>query len=144
MNGFFSDWFKGLEQGLENMTCEECSHLFSACAKRCSQDALKYLYRDLFSECEGDLDRFFERVNERKNVDGKVLEPGKVYELIFTSCDCPIHTEGGINSPRLCACSKESMICVFKDLVPDREFTLEQTATILGGGDACCYTITFK
>ena len=143
MNTFFTDWFKGLGQGLDNMSCEECARLFAPCAKRCSQDALKYLYRDLMNECEGDLDRFFERVNERKNVDGRVMEPGRVYELIFTSCDCPIHTEAKIDSPKLCACSKESMICVFKDLVPDRNFTLEQTSTILGGSDACRYKITF-
>ncbi len=144
LNGFFADWFTALEEGLDKLSTEECSRLFSGCARRCSKDALKYLYRGLFDECEGDLDKFFTRVHERKNVDGKVIEPGKVYELIFTSCDCPLRTDARITSPRLCACSKESMICVFKDLVPNRKFELEQMTTILGGSDKCSYRITFE
>ena len=34
-------------------------------------------------------------------------------------------------------------ICVFKDLVPDREFELEQTSTILAGAEVCRHIITF-
>ena len=76
-------------------------------------------------------------------MDGKVIEPGRVYELIFRKCECPVHTDAKINTPRLCTCSKESMICVFRDLVPDREFSLEQISTILAGADVCRNRITF-
>ena len=76
-------------------------------------------------------------------MDGKVIESGRVYELIFKKCECPVHTDAKINSSRLCTCSKESMICVFKALVPDREFSLEQVSTILAGADVCRYRITF-
>ena len=87
---FFDNWFNGFNDGLEKMSTEECSRLFSKCAYKCACDALKYLYRDLFVECEGNLDNFFSRVEEKKNVRGRIIESGKIYELIFTSCDCPI------------------------------------------------------
>ena len=89
------------------------------------------------------LDKFFERVEEKKNVRGRVVESGKIYELIFTSCDCPIHTEAGIESNRLCECSRQSMICVFKELVPERRFHIECIKSILSGDEVCCHKIIF-
>ncbi|MBQ1735158.1 MAG: hypothetical protein II038_09780 [Lachnospiraceae bacterium] len=143
-NKFFSEWFRSLNTGLDNMSTEECSRLFSACARRCSCDALKYLYRDLFNECKGDLDEFFNRVGEKKNVKGRVIESGKLYELVFTSCDCPLHTEFDVTSNRLCECSRQSMICVFRELIPDKEFDIECKGSILSGNKECCHRIILK
>ena len=136
---FFDYWFDGFNEGLDKLSNEECSRLFSQCA--C--DALKYLYRDLFVDCDRDLDKFFSRVEEKKNVRGRVVESGKVYELIFTSCDCPIHTEAGIDSNRLCECSRQSMICVFKELISERRFHIECIKSILSGDEVCCHRIIF-
>ena len=141
---FFKDWFNAFDAGLNKMDTGECSRLFADSAERCSRDALKYLYRDLFEECGKDLDAFFERVEKNKNVKGRVIESGRVYELIFSSCDCPLHTEANIRSNRLCECSRQSMICVFKDLVPDRSFTIECAGSILSGSDICCHRIVFE
>ncbi|MBO4846354.1 MAG: hypothetical protein J5525_08600 [Lachnospiraceae bacterium] len=143
LNEFFTGWFASLEEGLDKLDADECSVLFGSCASRCAKDAVKYLYRDLFDECKGDLDLFFSKLDEKNGIDGKVIESGKVYELIFYSCECPLKTEAGISSPRLCECSKVSMICVFKELVGDREFSIEQIETILNGSNACHYRITF-
>ena len=140
---FFNKWFKGLNDGLEKMDTEECSRLFSKCAQQCACDALKYFYRDLFSECNGNLDKFFLQVNEQKELAGKVIEPGKVYELIFTKCGCPLYTEAEIKSSKLCECSRQSMIYVFQTLVPDRKFKIESIETILSGKSRCCYRIIF-
>ncbi len=140
---FFDKWFEGFGEGLDKMSNEECSRLFSKCAYNCSRDALKNLYRDLFEECEKDLDRFFVRLEEKKNVKGRVVESGKIYELIFTNCDCPIHTEAGIETNSLCECSRQSMICVFRELVPERRFHIECVKSILSGDEICCHRIIF-
>ena len=141
---FFKGWFGELNNGLDNISFEECSRLFAGCAERCAGDALKYLYADLFKECGGDLDQFFQRVGEKKNVKGRIIESGSVYELVFTSCDCPLHTEMNIQSKRLCECSRQSMMCVFKTLVPDRQFTIETKTSILSGDSECCHRIRFE
>ena len=140
---FFEKWFYGFNEGLNQLKQEECSRLFYKCAQQCSCDALKYLYRDLFDECNGDLDNFFLRVNEKKDIEGRVIESGKVYELIFTKCGCPLHTQAHIKSNSLCECSRQSMICVFKNLVPQRSFKIECTKSILSGNDNCCHRILF-
>ena len=144
LNEFFTGWFGTLEKGLEKLDEQACACLFSECAKSCSWYVVNYIYRKLFDECEGDLDRFFTRLHEIDNVDGRVIETGRVYELIFKKCECPVHTEAKVKSPRLCICSKESMVCVFRDLVPDREFELEQISTILAGAEMCRHRITFS
>ena len=141
---FFTKWFDSLNNGLEKMNVEECSRLFTGCAETCSRDALKYLYRDLFNECNGNLDKFFTKVGEKKNVEGRVIESGKTYELVFTSCDCPLHTDMDVTSTRLCECSRQSMIYVFKNLVPERNFKIECMSSILSGSEKCCHRITFE
>ena len=140
---FFDGWFATLGKGLDQLDVNACQRLFSECAKTCAGYVVSNMYREIYDECEGDLDRFFSHIQRIDNVEGNVIEPGKVYELIFRKCECPVHTEAKISSPRLCACSKESMICVFKTLVPDRKFRLEQTSTILGGSNVCRHIITF-
>jgi hypothetical protein len=141
---FFNKWFGALNNGLEKMSIDECSRLFAGCAETCSRDALKYLYRDLFDSCDGNLDMFFTKVGEKKNVEGRVVESGRVYELSFTNCDCPLHTDVNVNSTRLCECSRQSMICVFRNLVPDRDFRIECISSILSGDDKCCHRIVFE
>ena len=141
---FFNGWFTELNNGLDKMSIEECSRLFVGCAERCAGDALKYLYADLFKECGGNLDLFFQRVGEKKNVEGRIIESGKIYELVFTSCDCPLHTEMKIQSNRLCECSRQSMICVFRSLVPDREFSIVTKTSILSRDKECCHRIVFQ
>ena len=144
LDEFFEGWFNTLEKGLEKLDVNECSCLFSECAKTCSEFVVSGLYRPLFEECEGDLDKFFNNTHKIDNVDSRILEQGKKYELIFKKCECPVHTDAKISSPRLCVCSKESMICVFKALVPERKFELEQISTILDGSDVCKHVITFN
>ncbi len=43
----------------------EC--LFSECAKICSEFVVSGLYRPLFEECEGDLDKFFNNIHKIDN-----------------------------------------------------------------------------
>ena len=142
IGGFFTDWFRALDRGLDGLEPEHCSRLFAGCAKRCSEDVVKYLYRRIFDESEGDLDRFFGRLNEIENVEGRIVEPGKVYDLILRKCECPVHTDAGITSAHLCECSKESITWVFRALIPDRQFRVEQLSTILGGSEVCRFRLS--
>ena len=141
---FFENWFTCLNDGLEKMSGEECSRLFSECAKFCSHDALINLYLTLFNECGKNFDKFFPRLSEKKDLDGKVIEPGKVYELTFTKCGCPLHSQMNVNSERLCECSTQSMICVFNSLAPEKEIKIERIESILAGGEKCIHRITIE
>ena len=141
MDPFFKNWFCALDKGLDKMSEQECSRLFSECAYQCAKDALKYLYRDLFDACEGNLDEIFSRLREIDGVDGGVVEHGKTYEIIFKSCNCDLHTEANINSVRLCECSRQSILWILKALTPDRVFSVERIESILNGAQSCRFRI---
>ena len=143
-DGFFCGWFRELSGGLDCMSEEECSRLFSCCAARCAADALKHLYREPFECCGGDLDLFFSSLHGIDGVDGTVIEQGRVYELIFEQCSCDLHTRAHIDSPRLCECSRQSIILELKALMPDEEFGVTEVSTVLGGGNKCRFRIERK
>lgn len=144
MDPFFSRWFSALDESLRNMSEEECGRLFAGCAADCAKDALKDLYADLFRECGGDPDIFFSRLHELDDVDGRVVESGKAFELIFTKCGCPLHTEAHLTSPGLCECSRQSILCELKELMPDRQFEVVRMESILAFGQRCRFRITEK
>lgn len=144
MDEFFKNWFNGFNEGLVRMTEDECSRLFFSCAKQCAKDALKYLYRDLFHECNGNLDLFFNRLHEVNGVDGEVIETGKVYDIIFLECSCDLHTKANVNSCRLCECSRQSIICEMRELVPTKEYKVEKVESVLSGDQRCRFRISEK
>ena len=100
-NEFFTGWFSMLEKGLEKLNEQECACLFSECGKTCSWYVVNYVYRKLFDECEGNLDRFFSRIHEIESVDGKVVFPGqKVEYQLTTTPKLPGQLAGGEAQPR--------------------------------------------
>ena len=144
MNHFFENWFHSLDKGLEKLSPQECRCLFSECAAQCGKDALKYLYQNLFEDCNGNLDVFFSRLKEIKGVNGRVFESGCSYEILFESCNCDLHTEANMNSARLCECSRQSLLWVMEQLVPDRSLSIEKIETILGGAKQCRFSIRLQ
>lgn len=142
MDSFFTNWFRAFDKGLNRMSEQECSRLFSECASQCAKDAIKHLYGDLFAACEGNLDAFFRRLNEVDGVDGGVIEEGGVYEIIFESCSCDLHTQAQMDSSKLCECSRQSILHELKELVPDRTFCVEKLESILDGAPKCRFLIT--
>ena len=141
MNPFFESWFQGFDKGLEQLSTQECARLFSECAAQCGKDALKCLYQDLFNGCEGNMDEFFSSLGELNGVDGRVIENGSVYEIIFKSCGCDLHTKAKVNSSRLCECSRQSILWILRTLVPDRAFSVERMESILQGDQVCRFRI---
>lgn len=139
---FFEQWFEGFGQGLCALTDAERARLFRPCAERCARDALKYLYQDLFNDCGGDLDAFFSRLNEVRQVDGRVVERGRVYEIDFLQCTCDLHTRAGVNTDALCECSRQSLLCELETLLPGQTFDVARVSSILRGDARCVFRIT--
>mgnify|MGYP003321906006 CR=1 FL=1 len=144
MDDFFAGWFVEFSKGLNKLNDGECGRLFADCGKTCAGFAVKYLYKDLFEKCGRDLDNFFSRLDEVKDVGGAVVETGKVYDIIFKTCGCPLHAQANVSSGKLCECSRQSMICVFETLVPGRKFNIQKMESILGGNNLCKLRISFE
>ena len=142
MDPFLKSWFVGFDKGLELLDAEDCACLFSECAAQCGSDALKNLYHDLFVNCNRKLDEFFSRLNEISGVGGRVIEKGRIYEIIFKSCGCDLHTEANVQSSRLCECSRQSVLWIMNSLAPDKAFSVERIESILQGNQICRFRIS--
>lgn len=137
-------WFEGFERGLENMSQQERETLFCECGKNCVKRWLLNFYKDLYSKVNGDMDLFFNELNNIEGVKTEIIESGMKYNLIFEKCVCGMHNEGYINSPHLCECSRQSVLYVMNSLSPNKKFDDELCYTILRGGKECKHSITMR
>ena len=135
-------WFAGFEAGLETLPQEERGNLLHACAENCLQRGMLAFYRGICKDRDGDIDQFFQALGELEGLDTEIIVPQKEFWLIFHQCTCALHTQGYINSSLLCDCSRQSVLCILKELLPQRRFSVEPEGTILGGAPSCRFHIT--
>ena len=74
-------WFQGFEQGVAALGTSQQEALFHECGKNCVQQGTLEFYQSLYRTAEGNLDRFFEAVNDTPGLRGEVMEPDTVYLL---------------------------------------------------------------
>ena len=134
-------WFSGFEKGVAAMEPQQREAFFYECGKNCVKQGTLDFYRELYDSAAGNLDIFFQKVNEVPGLRAKVLAPGHQYEFCFADCSCMLHTQGYVNTPQLCECSRQSVRFVLETLWPDKNFSVELTASILRGGDMCRLTV---
>ena len=121
---YLKSWFRGFEQGIADLQPQQREALFRACAVNCVHGGPFGLYCSLFEAAEGDLDRFFVKIDELDGVRGEIVCAGREYNLCFE------------------ACSRQSVLYVMSELWPDRKFGVEVRASILRGADECVLNIT--
>lgn len=134
-------WFKGFEEGMLFLEQNQREVVFCECAKNCVNSGVLSLYQNLYNEVDGDINTFFEKLNDVDGVITQILEVGKKYNLYFEKCTCKLHTEGYVNSPILCECSRQSVIYVMNSLWNNQEIDVEICSTILRGQENCKFSI---
>ena len=95
------------------------------------------VYKDLFEQGAGDLDRFFAIADEQTGVRCETVEKDAVYNLYFLECTCELHKRGYVSTPLLCECSRQSIIYVLQSLWKDRTFQVTICESILRGSQHC-------
>lgn len=117
-----SNWFKGFEDGIAKLSEEQRETFFRECGRNCVQCGTLQVYKDLFEQAAGDLDRFFAIADEQTGVRCETVEKDAVYNLYFLECTCELHKRGYVSTPLLCECSRQSIIYVLQSLWKDRTF----------------------
>lgn len=141
---FFCQWFKGFESGLEEMDADSRSRLLKHCAHRCADTGVLQSHLALRQEVCGDRDAFYSRLSETGRVRGEIVIPNREYIICFPECACDIHTAGGVNTPGLCECSRQSILYVAECVWPGERLRVEQLETILSGSRQCRFRLTFE
>lgn len=132
-----SSWFKGFEDGIAKLSEEQRETFFRECGRNCVQCGTLQVYKDLYEQAAGDLDRFFAIADEQPGVRCETVEKDAVYNLYFLECTCELHKRGYVSTPLLCECSRQSIIYVLQSLWKDRTFQVTICESILRGSQHC-------
>ena len=77
-----SNWFKGFEKGIAQLSPEQLAAFFSECGKNCVNSGTLSIYRKLYKDANGNMDVFFQLANELPRVKGEVAEKGMYLPLM--------------------------------------------------------------
>ena len=91
-------------------------------AIECVRDLVLPLHKQIYAKYNGDFDKIYSEGYNSKSYQGKVIEPGKVYELSYSECSCPKVKCGLRSNPDQCECSRQSILYILSQLEPDSQF----------------------
>ena len=108
----------------------------------CVKDTVLPMHKQIYAQYDGDFDRIYSEAYNSRSYTGKVIVPGKVYELSYLECSCPKVKCGIRSCPEQCECSRQSILYILSQLEPEGNFEVQIVNTILRGGDRCTFRIT--
>ena len=111
-------------------------------AIECVKDHVLQIHKQIYAKYNGDFDRIYTEGYNNKSYTGRVIEPGKIYELSYLECTCPKVKCRLRNHPQQCECSRQSILYILSQLEPDSQFDVRIENTILRGSDRCTFRIT--
>ena len=111
-------------------------------AIECVKNHVLQIHKQIYAKYKGDFDRIYTEGYNSKSYTGRVIEPGKIYELSYLECTCPKVKCGLRNNPQQCECSRQSILYILSQLEPDSQFEVQIENTILRGSDRCTFRIT--
>ena len=111
-------------------------------AIECVKDHVLPIHKQIYAKYDGDFDRIYSEGYNSRSYQGRVIEPGKVYELSYLECSCPKVKSGLRSDPEQCECSRQSILYILSQLEPDSRFDVRIENTILRGSDRCTFRIT--
>ena len=75
-------------------------------AIECIKGNVLQMHKQIYTEYKGDFDRIYTKAYNNSSYRGKVIEPGKEYELSYLECSCPKVKSGLRSNPEQCECSR--------------------------------------
>ena len=113
-------------------------------AIECVKGNVLQMHKEIYAKYNGDFDRIYTEAYNNTSYLGRVIEPGKEYELSYLECTCPKVKSGLRSNPEQCECSRQSILFILSQLEPESQFDVRIENTILRGGDRCTFRITRK
>jgi GNAT superfamily N-acetyltransferase len=111
-------------------------------AINCVKNTILPEQRKQFEECNYCLDEQYKRYGNTEGLFAKTVEVGHVYEIGFPVCVCQDVAKGKANNVSHCECSRQSILYVLENLLPDKNISVEIIETVLGGAEKCRFKVT--
>lgn len=113
-------------------------------AINCVKDTVLPIQMQQFQECGGSLDAQYEKYGDTDVFFGKIIEPGRVYEIGYPRCVCPDVLNGSVTDAAHCECSRQSVLYILENLLPEKKIQVEILETVLSGGERCRFRVTVE
>ena len=136
---FNKEFYQALEKSIAMLPQPVREELYRPCAEGCVKRYVLSEQQRQFDECGKDLDAQYEKYGRSPYFFADIIEKGHVYEIGYPTeqCVCPMVASGMAASAVHCECSRQSMLCVLKTLLPDKKITVEMLHSVLTGGKEC-------
>ena len=135
-------FYRILEETIGKLPADVREKLYRPSAVNCVKDVVLTELRRQFEECGCDLDRQYAKYNRSEYFFADIVEPGRVYEIGYPRCLCPQVEAGFVNAPTHCECSRQSILYVYGELIPDKTVRVETLRTVLAGDSECRFRVT--
>ena len=137
-------FYRILEETIGKLPADVREKLYRPSAVNCVKDVVLTELRRQFEECGCDLDRQYVKYNRSEYFFADIVEPGRVYEIGYPRCLCPQVEAGFVNAPTHCECSRQSILYVYGELIPDKTVRVETLRTVLAGDSECRFRVTVE
>ena len=137
-------FYRILEEGIAKLPADVRGALYRPCAVDCVKDVVLTELRRQFEECGCDLDRQYTKYGRSEYFFADVIEPGRVYEVGYPRCLCPQVDAGFVVAPTHCECSRQSILFVYEELIPDKTVRVETLGTVLEGASECRFRVVIE
>ncbi len=112
-------------------------------AMNCVKDTVLPELMKWFQDSGCDMDKYCEKYGETEFSFAKIIEPGHVYEMGYPRCLCPEALETKPEAG-FCECSRQSMIYVLENMMPEKQIEVETIETVLSGASTCRFKVVIK
>ena len=112
-------------------------------AINCVKDTVLPVYMQWFQECNFNLDTFCQKYGDTEFFFAKEIEKGHIYEMGYPKCVCSEALEGG-KEAAFCECSRQSMLYILKNMMPQKHIEVEIIETGVSGAEKCRFKVTFE
>lgn len=111
-------------------------------AINCLKNTALPVLRAQFEECGCDLDAQYTKYGNTEFFFAEIVEGGHVYELGYQQCFCEEVLRGQVSDVAHCECSRQGILYVMQELVPNKSVTVTTIETVLGGAKKCRFRVT--
>ena len=110
----------------------------------CVKNTVLPIQEKQFKECGCSLDEQYKKYGDTEHFFGKVIETGHIYEVGYPKCVCPEVLAGKVNDKAHCECSRQSVLYILQQLLPDKMIAVKTIETVLAGAEKCRFRVTIE
>lgn len=141
-SGFYGHWISSIGIFIESENTEAVGRLLKTTAHACSASYSADVYRRAFDGATS-LDEALRRLSASFD-DFSYTMDGDDVEIQYGACGCDLVRDRLVTSPRLCLCSKESLVYNWQRIFGAGNIFVETLSTILGGDAACRFRVRVR